>query len=282
MIRLRSLIFVGLFLGASFGTEGAPIAPRNYVVLLDLSDRILQPNQPRRDRELVQTVFAEFEQHVRQQFIINSNDRFCVVIAPQRGIRYQSEAYMDSLYLDLGQLQPGDKRKRLEALKTRLPSCLARLYAQALQGMRQPQDFAGCDLWQYFNEHLPSDLSPKHQNTLVVVTDGYFDFEYNTHALQQGNRFTDSRALTRLRQDPAWRQTLQRPTEGLLPVSKRLPNLRVLVAEISPKVDHLAEADLLTALWDKWLREMNVSHRQCQAKGSLPKIIASLRGFLAG
>lgn len=279
---LRFLVFVGLFLGAGFSAEGAPIAPRNYVVLLDLSDRILQPNQARRDRELVQTVFAEFEQHVRQQFIINSTDRFCVVIAPQRSVRYRPEAYMDSLYLDLGQMLIADKRKRLEALKTRLPGCLTRLYEQALAGMRQPQDFAGCDLWQYFNEQLPSDLSQKHQNTLVVVTDGYFDFEQNTHALQRDNRFTDSRALSRLRQDPNWRQTLQRPTEGLLPVSKPLPNLRVLVAEISPKVDHLAEADLLTALWDKWLREMKIPRWQCQVKGSLPKSLAALRGFLAG
>jgi hypothetical protein len=279
---LRMLIFVGLFLGAKTGTEGAPTPPRNYVVLLDLSDRILQPNQSKRDRELVQAVFAEFEQHVRQQFIINSTDRFCVVIAPQQGVRYHPEAFMDSLYLDLGQLTIADKRIRLEALKARLPSYLTRLYEQALAGMHQAKDFAGCDLWQYFNEQLPSDLSRHYQNTLVVITDGYFDFERNTHALQQGNRFTDSRGMTRLRQDPNWQQTLQRPTEGLLPVPKPLLNLRVLVAEINPKVDHLAEADLLTALWDKWLHEMKVVRWQCQPKGSLPKSIAGLRGFLAG
>jgi hypothetical protein len=279
---LRLFVFLYLFLGAIPGTEAAPVPPRNYVVLLDLSDRILQSNQPRRDRELVQAVFAEFEQHVRQQFIINSTDRFCVVIAPQKGVRYQPEAFMDSLYLDLNRVQLADKRTRLEALKARLPIYLARLYEQALVGMRQPQDFAGCDLWQYFNEQLPSDLSRHHQNTLVVMTDGYFDFEHNTHALQRANRFTDSRALTRLRQDPNWRQTLQRPTEGLLPVPKQLPNLRVLVAEINPKVDHLAEADLLTALWDKWLREMKVTRWQCQAKGSLNKSVAGLRSFLAG
>lgn len=279
---LRLFVFLYLFLGAISGTEAASVPPRNYVVLLDLSDRILQPNQPRRDRELVQAVFAEFEQHVRQQFIINSTDRFCVVIAPQKGVRYQPEAFMDSLYLDLGRVQLADKRIRLEALKARLPGYLTRLYEQAQAGMRRPQDFAGCDLWQYFNEQLPSDLSRQHQNTLVVVTDGYFDFEHNAHALQRGNRFTDSRALTRLRHDPNWRQTLQRPTEGLLPVPKQLPNLRVLVAEISPKVDHLEEADLLTALWEKWLREMKVTRWHCQAKGSLNKSIAGLRGFLVG
>ncbi|WP_019990116.1 hypothetical protein [Rudanella lutea] len=259
--------------------------PTNYVVLLDLSDRLLAPKQAERDLAMVQAVFAEFDSRVRSQQIIFSKDCFRVVIAPQKGISYRPEAFMDALYLDMDALTMADKRKRLDALRADLPRQLAALYRQALTGKRQAgrgtaRDFAGCDLWQYANEQLPTDLRPHAQNVLVVLTDGYLDFERNTHGLTQGNRATDSRMLDRLRRDPNWRQTLARPTEGLMPLTKNLPNLRVCVAEVRPKYDHLHEADLLTALWDKWLRESRAVRWAVQVQGSMPKSLAMLREFL--
>lgn len=281
---LISLWFIGVSLLASIGSSWAgvpPTRPANFVVLLDLSDRLLAPDQFRRDQVLVQTVFAQFEARVRQQQIVFAKDCFRVVIAPQKGITYRPETYMDALYLDMSTLKMAEKRQRLDALRTDLARQLNRLYQQAMAGKRQTRDFAGCDLWQYVNEQLPTDLKPDADNLLVVLTDGYFDFEKNTHGLTQGNRATDSRMLERLRRDPNWQQTLAHPTEGLLPVTKRLPNLSVCVAEVRPKVDHLNEADLLTALWDKWLRELQVRHRAVLIQSSQPKAIAGLTAFLA-
>jgi hypothetical protein len=262
-------------------SAGADPKPTNYVVLLDLSDRLLVSGQAERDLALVQAVFARFETTVRQQQLVFSKDCFRVVIAPQKGVNYRPEAFMDALYLDMATLPMADKRKRLDALRTDLPRQLASLYAKALAGKRQPRDFAGCDLWQYANEQLPTDLNPRADNVLVVLTDGYLDFEQNTHGLTQGNRATDSRMLDRLRRDPYWRQTLSRPTEGILPVQKPLPNLRVCVAEVRPKYDNLHETDLLTTLWDKWLRECRAVRWAVQVRGSQPKSLAMLREFLS-
>jgi len=257
-----------------------PVRPVNYVVLLDLSDRLLAPGQARRDAALVQAVFACFEQRVRSQLIINAHDRFQVVIAPQHGIGYRPDQYMDALYLDMGTTPMARKRQRLNALKADLHRQLTQLYAVALAGKRQARDFAGCDLWQYANEQLPTDLDPDYDNVLVVITDGYFDFENNPRALRQGNRATDSRMLERLRRDPNWRTTLTKPAEGLLPVTKPLPNLAVCVTELRPKFDNLHEADLLTALWSKWLRELSVRKQTVQAQGSQTKSLAMLTQFL--
>ncbi len=279
---ITSLLLVVLFSHSltAVSTPPKPARPVNYVVLLDLSDRLLVPDQARRDAALVQAVFARFEQGVRAQFIINARDRFRVVIAPQRGIRYQTESYMDALYLDLGSLDMGHKRQRLEALRADLPRQLSQLYAVATTGKKQARDFAGCDLWQYANEQLPTDLDPAYNNVLVVLTDGYFDFEHNTHALHEGNRATDARVTDRLRRDANWRQTLTRPTEGLVPIRKKLPNLSVLVAEIKPKYDTLQEADMLVAVWQKWLGEMRVRRAECQLRGSSPKALSGLQRFL--
>lgn len=265
----------------SLANTPPPVRPTNYVVLLDLSDRLLAPDQARRDQALVQAVFAQFDARVRQQQIIFANDCFRVVVAPQKGLAYRPEEFMDALYLDMAPLTMADKRKRLDALRADLPRQLSRLYALAVAGKRQTRDFAGCDLWQYVNEQLPTDLKPNADNRLVVLTDGYLDFEHNTHGLTQGNRATDSRMLDRLRHDPHWRQTLNRPTEGLLPISKRLPNVWFCVAEVRPKVDNLHETDLLTALWDKWLGEMRAARWAIQVQGSLPKSLAMLNQFLA-
>lgn len=279
---LFSLLFSGLFAGtvSANATVPKPGRPVNYVVLLDLSDRLLAPDQARRDAALVQAVFAQFEKRVRAQFIINARDRFRVVIAPQRGIRYQTEPFMDALYLDLSTTNLAQKRQRLDALRADLPRQLAQLYALALTNKRQAGDFAGCDLWQYANEQLPTDLDPTYDNTLVVLTDGYFDFEHNAHGLREGNRTTDARVTDRLRRDANWRTTLAKPGEGLVPTRKPLPNLSVLVAEVQPKYDTLDEADLLMAVWLKWLNEMHTKRAACQLRGSAPKVLAALEQFL--
>ncbi|GAA4410221.1 hypothetical protein GCM10023187_34560 [Nibrella viscosa] len=278
-IQLCLLLTLSVVALAGPGTPN-PQQPANYVVLLDLSDRLLQPEQARRDIALIQAVFGRFEEEVRRNLIINSRDQFRVAIAPQQGIAYRPDAYMEDLYLDMSVLGIGDKRKRLDAFKAALPGRLTRLYREATAGKTGSRQFAGCDLWQYFNEQLPTDLAADRRNVLVILTDGYFDFEQNRHAKRQGNRTTDSQMLERLRHDPQWRQTLSRPTEGLLPVGKPFPNLVVCVAEIRPKYDNLDEMDLLTALWTKWLTEMRITRSSCQRQGSLPKSLAMVQGFL--
>ncbi len=281
---IQRLIFVLFFVGQPALVRAMPpgkVRPVNYVVLLDLSDRLLAPDQARRDTALIRAVFARFEKGVKTRLIINSHDRFRVVIAPQRGIRYAPDQFMNALYLDMDAVPMAQKRTRLDALRADLPRQLARLYTLALAQRTKTADFAGCDLWQYANEQLPTDLCPACDNRLVVLTDGYFDFEHNAHGLVQGNRATDSRVLNRLRRDPNWRQTLTRPTEGLLPITKPLPGLSVYVAEILPKYDRLDEGDLLMTVWQKWLGEMRAQRSQCQLRGSLPKSIAALNAFLS-
>lgn len=272
-LRIFSLL---LIMSAFAPAQATKPIPRNYVVLLDLSDRLLAPNQAQRDQELILSVFTRFEQAVRKNLIINSEDRFRVVIAPQGGTTYRPEEIMADLYLDM----KGDvaiKRKRLDAFRLALPARLQRLYQQATAGKSRTSDFRGCDIWQYFNEHLEADLSASHQNLLVVLTDGYFDFENNGHVLQRNGRYTDShRLMNQLRQRSDWQKVLQQPQSGLLPVGKRFPPMLVWVAELRPKVDHLSELDLLKAVWTKWLNDMAVRQVKCLAWGSLPVVQAGL------
>ena len=60
-------------------TEKKPI---NQIVLLDLSDRILVPEQLDKDFALIATAFKSFEKQARQNLVLSSKDRFCVKIIP--------------------------------------------------------------------------------------------------------------------------------------------------------------------------------------------------------
>lgn len=273
---LRSFAVLLFFLLAGIVVAQKP-APRNYVVLLDLSDRVLVAGQAKRDQTLILDVFSRFEQAVRRNLIINSRDCFRVVLAPQAGTTYRADQVMAGMYLDMEGSIAG-KRQRLDAFRAALPKRLEQLYQQATAGRSRSSDFRGCDIWQYFNEHLPSDLRSTHQNNLIILTDGYFDFEHNTHLKQKGGRSTDShRLMASLRTAPDWQQLIRQPDTGLLPVAKRFAPVQVWVAELHPKIDHLDELDLLKAIWTKWLGEMGISTTTCLERGSIPKVRASLR-----
>ena len=53
---------------------------------------------------------------------------------------------------------------------------LSNLYQQAYLGNKD-SDYPGVDIWQYFNEQINTDLDSKYNNKILVLTDGYFDFE---------------------------------------------------------------------------------------------------------
>lgn len=278
---MKFILMLLLFWLGGFSTLLAQTGqPTNYIVLLDLSDRLLQQDQSSRDIALIQKVFDAFEKKVRRKMIINSKDRFRIAIAPQLGVSYRTDTYMNDLYLDMSAEKIGDKRTKLEQMKANLPTHLKSLYADALRGKKKSGDFAGCDLWQYVNEHLPTDLDDTYSNVLVVLNDGYFDFQKNTHPLRQGNRFTDSSVHDRLRKDRNWRQTIKKPQEGLIPVAKKFPHLSVCVSEIHPKFDQLEEAELVIAIWQKWLTEMKVYRQACHQQGALAKSKSMLGDFL--
>lgn len=240
----------------------------NYIVLLDLSDRLLTIDQVNRDKRLIQDIFARFEGIVRQKFIINSTDCFKVVIAPQQG-GIITETYEDELYISMAEFNIQQKRKQLETFKTNLPKVLDKLYADATKGRKLSRDFKGTDIWKYFNDFLINDVVNMHQNKLFVLTDGYFDFESNRFVGQLGNRTTDSRVMNKLRNDSDWEKKLRSVNEGLIPVKKNFGKLSVCLLEIKPKFQNLNEQDLLVAVWQKWLSEMKITSFGFSPHGSL-------------
>ena len=65
--------------------------PDQFIVVLDLSDRITRPGQIETDKQLIEKIFAEFDKRAKSHLLMNSKDRFQVYIAPQKGLPFDKD-----------------------------------------------------------------------------------------------------------------------------------------------------------------------------------------------
>lgn len=128
------------------------------------------------------------------------------------------------------------------------------LYQQAYLG-NKTSDFAGVDIWQYFNEQINSDLDSKYNNKVLIITDGYFDFEDKKHGITNNNLSTTTSPLLRKMNSSGWQKISDDNEIGLLPV-KLTSEAKWLLCGIQPKAGNkdLLESEKLCYLWKKWLR----------------------------
>jgi hypothetical protein len=282
-VAIITFLVAAFFSGCSRNEEipqEQPI-PVNIEILLDLSDRVLLENQAKNDIELIKTVFTEYAKIVRQtNLIVNSKDRFRVAIAPQKNISYDPISYMNILYLDMGAIPMSLKRDSLESFEKHLGSKLESLYSECIKGKTRKEDFYGCDLWKYFNEQLPSDLDSGSTNELIILTDGYFDFEDNPNVIHHGNRSTSTGVISKLRKMADPLDEFSKGNFGLIKPDKDYDHLNVAVMEMNPKSDNLIEPELLKVIWAKWMHEMGINNFIPTLKGSLPKSKSQLIDFL--
>jgi hypothetical protein len=254
--------------------------PVNYMVLLDLSDRLLSQGQASRDIEIIQIVFQEFNSEVRRNLVINSHDKFQVIIAPQKGITYDAHMFENALFIDMGSMNSGEKINNLVEFGNTLPAKLNELYLKAGTGQKTT-DYQGAAIWQFFNENLEYLIDKKSENYLVVITDGYFDLEDYGNQLPDGNRFPTTSFLSSARNNISWQEILEDNDMGILPVKKDFNSLKVVVTELNPKYDFQYEADMLTYVWTKWCKEMNTGSINIIAKTSLPQTKTLLKNKLS-
>ena len=231
--------------------EVTPVVKHNYIILLDLSDRlIVQDNQPERDKELIKQIYTLFEERVREHLYLRSRDEIRVVIAPQRGAGLQNEIYEDSLYTNMENIPSVLRRKTEEERRLVFQNNLDRLYEQAVFS-NNPKDFYGADIWKYFYEDLKVDYVTDSltQNFLFLFTDGYPIV---------------GRDLTKL-------QT----------VKEKYPDLKLVLMEAAPR-DKDMEWDRVIALWDEWFASMGIEDYQFVKRMALSKEKDLLREILKG
>lgn len=250
-------VVITLYSCTSSATESTATFSKNdnYVVVLDLSDRIIQKqDQIDIDTNAIRAVFEQFEKSVQNKLVVKSGDKFSVRIIPQQFSSLPGNAFENNLSIDMSKYSGADKLKYLNQFKTNFAGQLALLYQQAYLG-NKTSDFAGVDIWQYFNEQINSDLDSKYNNKVMILTDGYFDFEDKGHGVINNTRATTTASLLKKMNTLEWRKIADDDEIGLLPIKLNV-DAQWLVCGIQSKTDKdLLEAEKLCYLWKKWLTQ---------------------------
>jgi hypothetical protein len=251
-------------------------------VLLDLSDRIMDARQQQRDKDLLAAVFTRFEAMARERQYIYCQNRLQVLALPQKNNPPQLEALEQRLRLDFSKIHIKDRSNYLKKNGAVYTTAVDSMYALAGLG-RRSSDYAGSDTWQFFRQYLPHYLSTDTlvQNRVIVITDGYLDFENLEHKKQEGCRYSFSSALmqdARSRGD-RWRTVFDNGC-GLLPVIFNQPNTQIMLLEMQPRNSFMYEKELLNYMWTGWTRQMNIGAVQFIQQPALEDGEKAVAGFL--
>lgn len=239
----------------------------SYIVLLDLSDRILfnKQQQVPKDIAVIKSIYGLFKAQLDAKdptrLYYTVNDKLKLLIAPQKTTpKSLYDLVGFSLRIDLSSEQP-DKRVALtNETEKKFNKLLPEIYKEAVIG-NNSNDYSGADIWKYFNEDLTDDLDKDGQNTLFIITDGYMDMEKTEQRPAQNNRYAScTQIINALKKYPDWETKFTEGDYGILPIGKKFSNLKVVMLQVNPKDDWNGEYPLLTKIWGKWFTEMGISN----------------------
>ena len=274
LILITSLFFISCVKKASKIER----KPTNYNVVLDLSDRILLPEQLNKDFYLIEKYFKVFENNAKRNLVLSSKDRFSVRIIPQKNSPLNVNHYEDLLQLYLDETEVQNKSKSLIALSQSLPKVLENLKKDAVYG-KTSNSYFGVDIWAYLHDNGMGLSKAGFENKVLVLTDGYFDFESQAHVIQDKNNYTSTRFLKELTTSN-WKQLSESKEYGLLPIRLE-KNTKWIVAGISAKnTDDILQTEKITYFWTKWLKQSGVSVSQFILNGSKTDMSSNLSAQL--
>ena len=271
-----SLVITFSLVFTSCGKEEVKIEkkPINYTVVLDLSDRILLSEQLDKDFYLIEKYFKAFEKNARRNLVLTSKDRFAIRIIPQKNSPLNIDHYEDLLQIYLDETDVKDKNKALMALSQSLPNVLKSLKKEALFG-KTSKNYFGVDIWAYLHDNGKGLSKSGYDNTVLVLTDGYFDFESQAHVIQDKNQYTSTRFLNELTTSD-WKQISKSKEYGLLPIQLE-KNTKWIVAGISgKKANDILQTEKITYFWKKWLTQSGVATSQFILNGSKTEMSSNL------
>ena len=225
----------------------------NYVVILDLSDRLLYQGQAEKDSAIILAAFNEFEKSARSPLIVTSNDRFIIRILPQKGSPLKQDFFENKLNLDLSTIDAAHKNNMFVAFKSELTKTISELYKEAHLGNKS-ENYFGVDIWKFFNDQINTVLKNDAENKVVMLTDGYFDFNVNTHVIHNRNKCSCTDFLKKLN-GKDWQTKAEKDGVGLIPVTISTKAKWVIAGIHSKQPNNILMEEELIYFWKKWLKE---------------------------
>lgn len=257
-IQHLAIIILGTFLLSCGDTSNKPANSKkdlihyNYIVLLDLSDRILKEDQINRDKAIISSIHNSFLEKVRKSFYINSKDQFRVVLPFQKEAVPSSQISQieDDLYFNVDKIHISE-RKDIRESKPFVQTKLNELYELA-RFSENPNDYNGADIHGYLRDRLNSDLSkdPMVENKLIILTDGYMYIEGKSPGIDSWDPVAD------------------------------LSNVSVAIIEVDPSKNRDNELSRIKSAWENWMNKMSANKLLILQKNALGKVSEELDEFI--
>jgi hypothetical protein len=296
MRRYGYLLLTGLFfLGGCNEFQQAvkdakkeiPPPPKdNYIILLDLSDRILYNNQQQvpKDISVINSIYGVFKSKMGVKdpthLYYSVHDKLKLLIAPQKTTPKSLYDMVGGLRIDLSAEQPDKKAVQIDETEKTFSTTLPEIYKLAVIGNNSTA-YSGADIWKYFNEDLADDLEKDGQNTLFIITDGYMDLEKAEERPSQNNRYAScSQIINLLKKFPDWEAKFTEGDYGFLPIAKKFPNLKVVLLQVNPREEWNGEYSLMTKIWGKWFTEMGISNYRFIKDDNVNEVKESMEKFM--
>jgi hypothetical protein len=237
----------------------------NISVLLDLSDRVIQPMQPsqaERDIEIVSVLIDIFKNSMEAKGAFQSKDKIQILFNPAPTDPNVNEI-AKKLNIDLSKLNNKKKKEIHNSIEKDFEEGLKEIYDLTLQ----TKNWVGSDIWRFFKydaKELCVVSTNNYRNILVIVTDGYL---YHVHSKdRQKNRtaFLTGAYLQSegFRNNQNWRDKFNSQDYGLIFPGQTFDNLEVMVLEVNSSVNHKNDEDIIRAFLGKWFDEMKTKDAQ--------------------
>ena len=216
----------------------------NFVVLLDLSDRILKEDQILRDKTLILHIYDTFLKKLQNELYYAARDEFKIAIAHQEnGLKNTSVFKMlDRFYIN-AETVPISKKVKIRDGRDKFKSDLIKLYKSA-RISDNPNDYYGANIQSYLqnelDDHVYRDSLTK--NYLIILTDGYQYVKGLSGGLNDWHSIGD------------------------------LSDIEVVVLEMDPNRNRPDETQIMNDKWKDWLTRMNAEAIHLHRKGSIQMI----------
>jgi len=201
-----------------------------------------------------------------------------VKIIPQKNSPLNIDYYENQLQIRLDQINIKDKNNKLNALDKALPKILNQLKKEAIIS-EKTSDYAGVDLWSFINNNKQNIAFKNYENTIIIATDGYLDFENDKHVLRKGNQFTSTKFIKYII-NSNWKTIAQNKNYGIIPITISTNATWIISGIKSKRPNDLMQINKLKFFWNKWIIESSQSAPIFINYSSQSQIISELNAII--
>jgi hypothetical protein len=254
----------------------------NITILLDLSNRIENELQTERDLDLITTILDVFHSAKKEYGFQFSKDRLAISICRQKNDKVSLNNDQNNLIIDMD--RENSQRMNFPTFcgqKEKFISGINDVYTYSNKNKK----FYGADVWNFFKDDYLSlikkgDSSSRFKNKVIILTDGYLNFEREIEKKRPAGTFM--KGFNRMRNKKDWLKRFDKKNYKLIPHDQNYLDVEVLIFEVDPKSPTINtnEFDILSHYWKTWFKDMNIPCEVYQKSKPAKDLLPIIKEFL--